>query len=131
MVCALTRLLVGLLKLAFLLCAVSALLVAGLGYGLYRLFGGHRRLTRARARAFTRQAQRAADDAGVWLRVKIPGLNGRRCPHCDAPLDPEDPRALCPHCYGDLQRTCPGCGEAVWIGRKVCPHCAAELERRA
>lgn len=115
-----------LFRLLFVLMAAGALVCAALGYGLYRLFGGkavvHKRLRAARAR--TRQAQQDA-----WVQLK--DVRGNTCPHCNAALDPQRADALCPECYGDLQQTCPGCGEAVPIRRRICPHCQAQLPREA
>lgn len=112
-----------LFRLLFVLMAAGALLCAVLGYAIYRLLGGkpvmQQRLRAARARA--QQARQVA-----WLELKNAG---NTCPHCHASLDPQRTGALCPECYGDLQQTCPGCGEAVPIQRRICPHCQAQLPR--
>lgn len=124
MVRGMMRLLVALLRLTLMLAVASCALACGALYGLYRL-GGGRRLRRSWTLSLQRRGGRDAADR-VWLRLRLPPF-AKRCPHCRAALDPERDEVVCPHCYRDLVRTCPACGETVGVRRRFCPRCQAAL----
>lgn len=62
------------------------------------------------------------------------------CPHCGKKLDQDKPENVCPRCYQDVTKNCPGCGDMVFLSSSpediylYCEKCGdkfplAELER--
>ena len=135
---AILNLVTALLKFAFILAAACSLGAAFLLYGAYRMFGGRSlqaetRLRTLRARSKSLRAHsknlraRSKNSDQDWLKLKLLGAEGARCPHCRAALEAD--HDLCPECYADLKRTCPGCGEPVSVQRRICPFCNHDLRR--
>jgi len=107
-----------------LLMAITSLLIAlvgKVGYGIYRLFGGKPKPVE---NTLPPQAEPKPK-----MRIKLPIFGQHRCPHCNRTLDAKAHDDLCPHCYGDLARICPGCSETVSIKKRTCPHCKTYLPK--
>ncbi len=118
------NLMTNLLKFAFILAAACSLGVALLLYGVYRVCGGRSLQAETQLRNLRVRIKNPDKD---WLKLKVLGAGNSRCPHCRAALDAKQDHDLCPECYGDLKRTCLGCGEPVNVRRRICPFCNHDL----
>lgn len=112
----------GVFNLALAVASLLSMVVGRIGYGIYRLLGG-----KPRQAANTLPPSRESKSK---VKISFPLFGRHRCPHCHNTLDGKANDDLCPHCYGDLTRICPGCSETISVKKRTCPHCKTHLPKK-